>query len=68
MLEVGHGLLANDLASLGDDALERRVLTNWGEEWPAWRIFTTMTDHDRHHGAEIGVLRDLYRVAGALRA
>jgi hypothetical protein len=36
LLEVGHGLLANDLASLGDDDLERRVLTNWGEEWPAW--------------------------------
>ena len=66
-LEVGHGLLANDLASLGDDALERPVLTNWGEEWPAWRIFTTMIDHDRHHGAEIGVLRVLYRVAGAFR-
>jgi hypothetical protein len=66
-LERGHGLLADDLASLSDDALERRILTNWGEGWPAWRIFTTMTDHDRHHGAEIGVLRDLYRIAGAFR-
>jgi hypothetical protein len=52
---------------LSDGALERSVLTDWGEEWPAWRIFTTMIDHDRHHGAEIGVLRDLYRVAGAFR-
>ena len=66
-LERGHGLLAEDLASLNDDDLEGRVLTNWGEEWPTWRIFTTMTDHDRHHGAEIGVLRDLYRIAGPFR-
>ena len=22
-----------------------------------------MTDHDAHHGAEIGVLRDLYRLS-----
>jgi hypothetical protein len=35
--------------------------TNWGERWPAWRILWTMIDHDAHHGAEIGCLRDLYR-------
>ena len=66
-LELGHGLLADDLAALSDDALARPVFTNWREAWPAWRIFTTMIDHDRHHGAEIGVLRDLYRIAGAFR-
>jgi DinB superfamily len=66
-LEDGHARLAGDLASLDDDDLERRVLTNWGEEWPAWRIFTTMTDHDRHHGAEIALLRDLHRIAGPFR-
>jgi hypothetical protein len=64
MLARGHELLGDDLAALTDADLERPVLTNWGEEWPAWRIFTTMTDHDRHHGAEIAVLRDLYRIAG----
>ena len=37
-------------------------MTNWGEEWPAWRIFWTMIHHDAHHGGEIGALRDLYRV------
>ena len=39
-------------------------LTNWGEEWPTWRIFWTMIEHDIHHGAEIGALRDLLRVTG----
>jgi DinB superfamily len=65
MLESGHRSLGADLASLGGADLDRTVLTNWGEPWPAWRIFTTMIDHDRHHGGEIGVLRDLYRTLGA---
>lgn len=64
MLEEGHALLTGDLAGLEDDDLERPVATNWGEEWPAWRIFWTMIHHDAHHGAEIGVLRDLYRARG----
>ena len=63
MVEWGHRLLTEDLEGLDDAALERPVLTNWGEVWPAWRIFTVMTDHDWQHGAEIGVLRDLYRVS-----
>jgi hypothetical protein len=67
MLRRGQELLGHDLTALTDADLERPVLTNWGEQWPAWRIFTTMTDHDRHHGAEIAVLRDLYRIAGPFR-
>ena len=66
-LEEGHRLLAGDLSRLRDPDLDRAVLTNWGEEWPAWRIFWTMIDHDVHHGAEIGALRDLYRVSGGAR-
>lgn len=65
MLEHGHALLTEDLAALTDADVDRRVLTNWGEPWPAWKIFSTMTDHDAHHGGEIGVLRDLYRTKGA---
>jgi hypothetical protein len=64
MLADGQRLLDADLASLDDDGLDLPVLTNWGEEWPAWRIFWTMIDHDVHHGAEIGALRDLYRTLG----
>ena len=64
MLDTGHALLTEDLAELADGDLERPVSTNWGETWPAWRIFWTMIHHDAHHGGEIGVLRDLYRLTG----
>jgi hypothetical protein len=67
MLDIGHGLLTEDLAALGDDGLDVSVLTNWGERWPAWRIFWTMVHHDAHHGGEIGALRDLYRASGGGR-
>lgn len=60
-LAEGQALLRADLVSLGDPDLDRPVATNWGEQWPAWRIFWTMVDHDAWHGAEIGCLRDLYR-------
>lgn len=64
MLEEGQALLVSDLEVLKDGRLDELVLTNWGEEWPAWRIFWTMIDHDSHHGGEIGVLHDLYRTIG----
>ena len=60
-LEEGQAALRADLGGCSEVELDRPVLTNWGEKWPAWRIFTTMIDHDRHHGAEVGCLRDLYR-------
>jgi hypothetical protein len=63
--ERGHALLTEDLAELADPDLERPVRTNWGEEWPAWRIFWTMIHHDAYHGGEIGALRDLFRERAA---
>jgi DinB superfamily len=64
-LAEGQQSLRAELTARTDAALDEPVLTNWGERWPAWRIFWTMIDHDAHHGGEIGCLRDLYR-EGAL--
>jgi len=63
MLDEGQGLLVKDLGSLEDEDLQAPRLTNWGEEWPAWRILWTMAQHDLWHGGEIGALRDLHRVS-----
>jgi uncharacterized damage-inducible protein DinB len=60
-LARGHRLLTDALASPTDAELDEERPTNWGERWPTWRILWTMIHHDFHHGAEIGVLRDLYR-------
>jgi uncharacterized damage-inducible protein DinB len=61
MLEHGQHLLVAALDGLTDADLDAPRMTNWGEEWPTWRVLWTMIDHDLHHGGEIGVLRDLYR-------
>jgi uncharacterized damage-inducible protein DinB len=63
MLDEGQGLLVKDLGSLEDEDLQAPRLTNWGEEWPTWRILWTMVQHDLWHGGEIGALRDLHRVS-----
>jgi hypothetical protein len=33
----------------------------FGAPWPAVQVLTALMDEQVHHGAEIGVLRDLYR-------
>jgi hypothetical protein len=66
-LEENHARLCAALDSLNDSDLKEMRLTNWGEQWPTWRIFWTMASHDLLHGGEIGCLRDLYR-AQRLRA
>jgi uncharacterized damage-inducible protein DinB len=60
-LERGQRLLVDALGGLTDADLDAGRMTNWGEEWPTWRVLWTMIDHDLHHGGEIGALRDLYR-------
>lgn len=63
MLHQGQAMLMEDLARLQDGGLKEPRRTNRGEMWPTWRILWTMINHDLWHGGEIGVLRDLYRVA-----
>jgi len=60
MLGEGQRQLRAQLDSLADVQLDEPRKTNWGESWPAWRVFWTMADHDASHGAVIGYLRDLY--------
>ncbi len=60
MLGTGQRTLRITLESLSDSQLDPQVKTNWGEMWPAWRIFWAMADHDAFHGGAIGHLRDLY--------
>lgn len=59
--------LAGALSAITDDRrLDELVPTNWGDRWPVSRIFTTLINEQVHHGAEISLLRDLYRNRKAL--
>ncbi|GAA1580178.1 DinB family protein [Kribbella sancticallisti] len=61
-LQASQRPLVEALSNLPtDDALDDQVPTNWGELMPVSRIFTTLVNEQVHHGAEISLLRDLYR-------
>jgi DinB superfamily len=60
VLDVGQHQLRDDLVTLANHQLDQQVLTNWGERWPAWRIFWAMINHDALHTGAIGHLRDAY--------
>jgi hypothetical protein len=53
--------LLDTLDGLTERDLDKPVATNWGDAWPTYRIFTAMTHEQYHHGAEVSLLRDLYR-------
>ena len=44
------------------------VPTNWGELWPLHRVVATLVSEQVHHGAEISLMRDLYRNRGSTAA
>jgi uncharacterized damage-inducible protein DinB len=50
------------LAGLEDAQLDEERPTHFGVGWPARRVFAVLVDEQVHHGGEVGVLRDLYRV------
>lgn len=54
------------LEELDDEALDEMRPTHFGVEWPAVRVLRVLVDEQVHHGAEIGLLRDLYRYRDAL--
>lgn len=60
-LRASQEPLRTVLAELADADLEIPRKTNWGELWPCHRIFRTLINEQVHHGAEISLLRELYR-------
>jgi hypothetical protein len=54
------------LSAEDDASLERQIIIpRCPEETPRWRIVANVIGEMRHHGAEVGVLRDLYRNRGS---
>jgi len=53
--------ITDTLAELADSTIDQMVPTHFGVEWPASRVVAVLIDEQVHHGAEIALLRDLYR-------
>lgn len=43
--------------ALQDEHLNDEVATNWGEQWPAWKVILTMAGHDHYHAGQIALTR-----------
>jgi uncharacterized damage-inducible protein DinB len=55
-LQESHDLWLACWSDLEEDELLRPRLTNWGEQWPTWRIITTISHHDAYHAGQIALL------------
>jgi hypothetical protein len=49
------------LAQMDDQQFDDMRPTHFGVAWPAHRVLAVLIDEQVHHGAEIALLRDLYR-------
>ncbi len=63
-LRASQEPLTAALSGLTPADLDMPAKTNWGDLWPTHRIFATLIKEQVHHGAEISLLRDLYRRTG----
>lgn len=61
LLEFGMGRHADAMARVSDDQLSDARPTHWGAQLPLWQMLWTSIVETFHHGAEIGLLRDMYR-------
>lgn len=56
-LDECHADLMDAWAGWADEDLERPVRRPQGDEWPARRVFETLSHHDSYHAGQIAVLR-----------
>jgi hypothetical protein len=67
-LFASHEPLNDSLVALTDADLDRQVPTSFGEPRSIHQVFARLITEQVHHGAEISLLRDLYRNRDSLRA
>lgn len=56
-LKESHAYWMAVLREVSSDDLDRPGLTNWGEQWPRWRIIYCVIEHDAYHAGQIEVLK-----------
>jgi uncharacterized damage-inducible protein DinB len=55
-LQESHEYWISCWSTLNDDELLHLRPTNWGEQWPTWRIISTLSHHDTYHSGQIALL------------
>jgi hypothetical protein len=65
-LFASHEPVKDALIGLNDVDLDKLVPTSWGEQWPVHQVIVTLINEQVHHGAEISLMRDLYRCRASL--
>jgi hypothetical protein len=48
---------------LPGDSLQSLAATNWGEQWPIWKIIHTVTAHDSYHAGQVALTRTVEAAA-----
>jgi hypothetical protein len=60
-LHSAQDRFSNAVAALDDSDLAALRPAHWGPQLPVHHLISTIAVEHIHHGAEIGVLRDLHR-------
>ena len=56
-LEESQAYWLKSWEGLSDASLQEMAATNWGDEWPIWKILHTVTAHDSYHAGQIAITR-----------
>ena len=56
-LQEAHEYWTASWADLKDEDLEALHPRHTGEEWPAWKLITTVIQHDAYHAGQIALIR-----------
>ena len=56
-LEEGHQYWLECWQHLTEGELDTMIPTNWGDEWPLWKMITNMASHDSYHAGQIALTR-----------
>ncbi|HEY3331074.1 MAG TPA: hypothetical protein VGK19_13690 [Capsulimonadaceae bacterium] len=56
-LHEAQGYWMSSWSHMDDDDMVAPRMTNWGAQWPTWRIVSTISHHDSYHAGQVTLLR-----------
>lgn len=62
-LEESQEYWLSSWQGISDQQLDNLVATNWGDQWPLWKVFQCMIGHDHYHAGQIALTRSVAPIA-----